>query len=382
MLRVAVKPEMLKWARERAGLVPEDLVSSFPRLGAWESGDSRPTLRQVEDYARFVRVPVGFLFLPQPPIERIPIPDFRAGRGGRAGRPSPELLDMLYVCQQRQEWYRDYALSMGEEPLRFVGAARLSDDVSATAASIREELGFDVEARARMASWSEALRRFAAQADALGVLVMCSGVVLNNTHRRLDPAEFRGFAMSDAVAPLVFVNGADSKAAQMFTLAHELAHLWLGQSAVSDAQASLLPDHEAERWCNQVAAETLVPMEALRGERLKGANHQEEAQRLARRFKVSTLVILRRLFDAGALSRDGFWQAYEEEAARLRDLPLAKGAGGDFHLTEAVRVGKRFARALVASTLEGRTLHRDAFRLLGISKLETFQRFGQSLGVV
>src|SRR5581483_2901582 len=151
------------------------------------------------------------------------------------GRPIPNLLDTIYVCQQRQEWYRDYARSAGDEPLPFPGSARISDDVIGTAAQMREMLGFDLEERRRCPTWTEALRRFIAQADALGILVMCSGVVLNNNRRPLDPNEFRGFALADDYAPLVFINGADTKAGQMFTLAHELAHVWLGQSALSDA---------------------------------------------------------------------------------------------------------------------------------------------------
>jgi len=245
---------------------------------------------------------------------------------------------------------------------------------------MRQALGFDLDERRHTPTWTDALRRFIEQADALGILVMCSGVVLNNNRRRLDPDEFRGFAMADDLAPLVFINGADTKAAQMFTLAHELAHIWLGQSAVSDAQAAWLPEHEIERWCNQVAVELLVPLTVIREEYQPKTELRAEVDRLARRFKVSTLVILRRVHDVDGLTRQQLWKAYEEELERLRAIP--KGSGGDFYLTQATRVSKRFARALVVSTLEGQTLHRDAFRLLGFSKLATFQELGRSLGVV
>jgi Zn-dependent peptidase ImmA (M78 family) len=244
---------------------------------------------------------------------------------------------------------------------------------------MRTALGFNIEERRRIPTWTDALRRFIEQADLLGVLVMISGVVGSNNRRKLDPLEFRGFALSDDVAPLVFINGADTKAAQMFTLAHEIAHIWLGQSALSDVEAASMPEHRVEIWCNQVAAELLVPIDVLRTEYSRQLGVQEECGRLARFFKVSTLVILRRLHDAGFMGREALWQAYDEEVTRLRAIPRA--SGGDFYLTQAARVSKRFARALVASTLEGQTLHRDAFRLLGFSKLETFRELGRSVGV-
>jgi len=380
MMRVEIKPELLRWARERAGRTVQDLAASFPKLHSWESGKEQPTLKQVERFAKVVRAPIGYLFLPEPPVEVIPIPDFRTPGNVYSGHPTPDLLDTIYICQQRQEWYRDFARSMGEGSLAFVGSANVGGAIVSTAASIRQALGFNVDDRRRIPTWTDALRRFIEQADAVGILVMCSSVVLNNNRRHLDPEEFRGFAMADDLAPLVFINGADTKAAQMFTLAHELAHIWLGQSAVSDAQALLLPDLEVERWCNQVAAELLVPLAVLRDEYNEAAELDDEVGRLARRFKVSTLVILRRIYDAGGLTREGLWEAYQRELARLR--AISRGSGGDFYLTQAARVSKRFARALVGSTLEGETLHRDAFRMLGFSKLQTFHELGRSLGVM
>jgi Zn-dependent peptidase ImmA (M78 family) len=165
----------------------------------------------------------------------------------------------------------------------------------------------------------------------------------------------------------------------MFTLAHELAHLWLGASALSDSSPASFSNHRVERWCNAVAAELLAPLAVVRTELRRDEPLQETLSRLARRFKVSTLVILRRLLDAGAISRDGFDDAYAQEVARLEGLAAAKASGGNFYLTTAVRVSRRFARALVESTLEGRTLYRDAFRMLGISKTETFNELGRSL---
>ncbi|SRR6266540_533809 len=379
MERVAIKPKLLRWAYTRAGFELHDLEHKFPRLTAWESGDARPTLKQVEAFAKATYTPVGYLFLQEPPVEKVPIPDFRAMANTRIARPSPDLLETIYVCQQRQEWFRDYARSVGEKPLEFVGSASMQDEVVPTASQIRAALHFDVNERRRMPTWTDALRDFIEQADGLGILVMCNGVVHNNNHRHLDPEEFRGFAMADDLAPLVFINGADTKAAQMFTLAHELAHIWLGQSAVSDAQAAIVPNQNVERWCNRVAAELLVPLDLMEREYDARTDLPNEINRLARRFKVSTLVVLRRIHDVGGLTRQEFWNAYNAEVERLRAIP--RGSGGNFYLTQAARVSKRFAAALVTSTLEGHTLFNDAFRMLGFSKQATFKELGRSLGV-
>jgi len=378
-MRVAVKPEMLHWACERAGFGTEEMAERIPQLLAWGRGETQPTLKQIEGFAKATHTPIGFLFLDSPPVERVPIPDFRTIAGGHIESPSPDLLDSIYLCQQRQEWYREFARSTGEEPLSFVGSVSLTNDVVTTATDIRHALGFDLDERRQMSTWAEALRRFIEQADELGVLVMVNGVVGSNNRRKLDPEEFRGFALSDNLAPLVFINGSDTKSAQMFTLAHELAHVWLGQSALSDVEMTSAPSHKTEIWCNQVAAEILVPLAVLSEEFRKNSDLQEEVRRLSRRFKVSSLVILRRMRDAGVMTQEQFWQAYRAELEMLRSIP--KGSGGNFYLTQAARVSKRFARALVASTLEGQTLHRDAFRLLGFSKFATFRELGHSLGV-
>jgi len=378
-MRVEVKSELLRWAAERSRIERDALGDRFPKLEQWEMGVVQPTLKQLEDFARATHTPIGYFFLPEPPVERIPIPDFRTVGGAPLQQPSPDLLDTIHLCQQRQEWYREFARTIGERPLAFAGAAAVTSEVIDAAERIRHSLGFDLEERRQMPSWTDALRRFIELADNVGVMVMVSGVVGSNNRRKLDPDEFRGFALADPVAPLVFINGSDTKAAQMFTLAHELAHIWLGQSAVSDAQPVEIDGNTVERWCNAVAAELLVPLAVFRDDYDPRADLRTETDQLARRFKVSTLVILRRMRDADGLTQPQFRAAYDAEVQRLLARPTGKG--GNFYLTLGARASKRFARALVVSTLEGRSSFTEALRLLGFRKMSTFRELGQNLGL-
>lgn len=379
-IRVGVKKTLLDWAAERSGINPEQLRLRFPKLEEWRSGTTEPTMNQLEDFSSYTHAPMGYLLLSEPPVEIIPIPDFRTVAHSRFSHPSPDLLEMIYICQQRQEWYRDFARETGEMPLPFVGKATIHSDIKKTASDIRNTIGLDLEKRSTYSTWTDALRSSINHADEAGILVMCSGVVLNNNYRHLDPQEFRGFSLADDLAPLVFINGSDTKAAQMFTLAHELAHIWLGSTGLSDIPTENESQNETEKWCNQVAAEILVPFVNLCELFNKSVPINSEISSLARHFKVSTLVIIRRLRDAHFISSEQFLNLYVNEEEKLKIIP--RKSGGDFYLTQAARASKRFTRALIISTLEGQTLHRDAFRFLGFSKIETFKQLGQSLGVL
>lgn len=381
VIRVAVNPDLLRWARERSGIPQASLEKRFKKLPEWEGGAAQPTLRQIEAFARAVYVPLGYLFLSEPPEEAVPIPDFRTFTAHEVTRPSPNLLDTIYMCLERQSWYRDFARMHSQPELGFVGSASTEASPETVAKEMRERLGFHLAARRECSTWTDALRLFIRQAEEAGVLVMVSGIVMSNSRRRLDPAEFRGFALVDPLAPLVFINGRDTKAAQVFTLAHELAHIWLGASALSNLGVAPRSGFRREEvWCNAVAAELLVPLAALERDLRRDEALPEALSRHARTFKVSTLVILRRLLDAGWIDRGHFDVAWEREAERLKAL-VQGGGGGNFYNTTLARVSHRFARALVASTLEGHTLYRDAFRMLGVRKTRTFDNLGYEVGV-
>lgn len=373
---------VLRWAADRARLTDDTLEKRFPKWPLWLSGEAQPTLKQLETFARLTHIPIGYFFLPEPPELTLPVSDFRTLRDEVLTEPSSALLDTLYLCQQRQEWYRDYARMHGFSRLDFVGSVTVAEPPEQVAEAIRQSLALFIADRQQLPTWTDALRQLIAKAEDAGILVMASSIVGNNSHRKLDVSEFRGFALADDLAPLIFLNGADSKAAQMFTLAHELAHIWLGESGVSDPEAGNIPEQQTERWCNRVAAELLMPLEDLRKAYQPDGAVSEEIQRLARLFKVSTLVALRRLFDAGFIDRDSLWQNYRQEVERIRELDRGGSGGGDFYRTLGVRTGKLFAKAILSSTLEGQTLFQDAFRMLGVRKTATFYKAARELGIM
>lgn len=378
--RVEVNPELLAWAHQRSGLAFDDVEQRFPMLAAWERGEQQPTLKQLESFAKATHTPVGFLFLPEPPVEKVPIPDSRTVSDAGVRVPSADLLDTIYQGQQRQDWYRDFAVLNHEPAVGYVGSLSVTASAAAAADAVRTSLQFEVESRG--SSRTEALRILIERAEALGFLVMVNGVVGSNTHRKLDPGEFRGFALADPVAPLVFVNGADAKAAQIFTLVHELAHLWLGGTALDDLDLAARGWQDTERWCNQVAAEVLMPLDAVPGALVQGETLADTMERLSRRFKVSTLVVLRRLHDAGRLSWEEYLSAYDAEIRRLTGLLRARAAGGgNFYNTQPTRFGRRFTRAVITSTLEGQTLYRDALQMLSVKKVSTLNELATHLGI-
>ncbi|BFU92113.1 MAG: hypothetical protein NTAFB01_33000 [Nitrospira sp.] len=381
MTTVAASVPVLRWAAQRSRLDDGDLAARFNKWPLWLTGEAQPTLKQLEDFARLTHTAIGYFFLPQPPALALPVPDFRTLHDQALAEPSSNLLDTLYLCQQRQDWYSDHARMHGLPALSFVGSANLQEAPETVAQRLHETLNLSTEERRQMPTWTDALRQLIAKAEDAGVMVMVSSVVGSNSHRKLDVDEFRGFALADDLAPLVFLNGADSKAAQMFTLAHELAHVWLGATGVSDTQAGQVPEQQTERWCNQAAAELLMPLGELRAVHERDAPIPGEIQRLAHEFKVSTLVALRRLFDASFISQVALWQHYRVEQERLHTLKERSSSGGDFYRSLGARTSKRFARAIVSSTLEGLTSFPDAFRMLGVRKTATFYEAARALGV-
>ncbi len=380
MTRVDVSPEMLRWACERAGCDVRDLAARFPQLPAWERREKQPTFRQLEAFAKATRTPFGFLFLPVPPEERLPIPDLRTVKHGPL-LPSPDLLDTIYAMQRRQDWLREERLECDAGPLEFVGSARLSDDPSAVGQEMRRIVGLDEGWASAVSTWEDAVSELRRRIEQLGVMAVINGVVGNNTHRKLDVEEFRGFALTDPYAPLIFVNGADAKSAQMFTLAHELAHVWLGPEGegISGFEGIFPGNDRIEKFCDQAAAEFLVPARELKERWREVKGTPDPFERVARYFKVSPIVAGRRAMDLRLVNRETFFDFYD--AYTKRERQRAKAAdGGDFYNNQNTRVGAAFATSVIRAAMGGRLSFKEAYDLTGL-RGGAFQEYAKRLGM-
>ena len=377
--RVDVAPELYRWAVERSRVDARELQRKFPKLAAWQAGEVSPTFKQLERFATATKAPVGYFFLPEPPEERLPVADFRAVADASRTSPSPDLLDTLYMMQRRQAWLREDLVDAEADPLPFVGSARLADAPGAVGREMRRALGFGDGWASEVRSWQDAVSELRRAVERLGVMAVINGVVGNNTHRQLDVAEFRGFALPDPYAPLIFVNGADAKSAQMFTLAHELAHIWLGEEGLSGFEFLLPVGTDVEEWCNQAAAEFLAPALEVRArwEETKRAASPYEA--LARAFKVSPVVAARRALDLGLISRTEFFDLYRDYVGRERGSGAASG-GGEFYNNQNTRVGELFATHVLRAAMEGRIGFKEAYDLTGL-RGGTFQKYARRLGI-
>lgn len=369
-VRALITKEMLQWARQRTFGSLDEAASRLgvdkEKLVAWEKGESQPTFRQAEKIAKKLKIPFGYLYLSEPPDESLPLPDLRVKPGTPPRDPSPDFLDVLYDAMRKQEWYHEYLRGEEADPVPFVG--RYSEDahVETVAEDIRSTLGLTERFRQRTRNMGDFYRRLVEQAESAGVLVMRNSVVGNNTRRPLDPNEFQGFAMPDNLAPLVFVNQKDYLSAQIFTLMHELAHIWMGVSGVSIQDYLERPTVQSElsqRTANEIAAETLVPSKELA---LRLRNYDDLDQSLTAlqgHFKVSVFVVLRKMYALGELPFEVYRSEYEELRKGIK--PKKPGGGGGL-ATYFSRNSTTIATTLLHSVAEGKTLPTQAASLLNV----------------
>jgi len=366
---VKVELSLLKWAKDRSRK-GESLYAIFPKLEQWLSGESSITLKQLEKYARVTATPLGYFFLKEPPIEKIPVPHYRTLTDEHPEGASPELIDTLHTMQRRQQFIKDFYIENVGVELDFIGSYRGNNPVE-LAGLMKAKFDLQENWASNIDTWHSALRFIIKKCEELRIIVMVNGVVGNNTHRKLNVEEFRGFVLVNSMAPLIFINGADAKAAQIFTLIHEIAHIWVGHSAIVEASPLDNGNSEIEKLCNKATVEFLCPKEEFKNMWIRHENN-EVINTLARYFKVSSLVIARRSLELNLINNQEFYIFLEQYQETIRNVESS--SGGNFYATTKAKLGNLFTRIIISEVKTGNVMYRDAYRLTGL-KGDTFKKY-------
>lgn len=366
---VNINANILTWAITRAGYELSEFASKVPNIEEWINGTKKPTVKQLESFSKKVHLPFGYLFLSEPLKENLPIPFFRTN-SKQTNQVSINVYDTILLIQQRQDWLRDYLKDNDFEPLPFVGKFKQSPNVQEIVADIRKTLELKENWASKFKTWEEALNHLTQQIEDKGIITVFNGVVENNTSRPIKVEECRGFVLVDEIAPFMFVNNSDGKAAQMFTISHELAHIWTGHSAGFDFRELLPANDPIELLCDKVAAEFLVSENSF-NEYWKSNTTIKAASKY---FKVSEIVIARRALDTKKITKNQFFGFYNEYKNRENFKKNNQSSGGDFYATTKKRLSVTFAAHVNNAVKSGNLLYRDAYKLTSL-KGDTFHKF-------
>lgn len=363
---------------EAAASAGESIWIKFPGLPQWIKGEKQPTVNQLADFSKAVHIPFGFFFLQQLPIAQSTIPLFRSNSATPTFKYSPELRETITSIEARQEWLVEYLSSIGAEALTFVGSVTLKNSAKNIAEKIREQLGMKKNWALQLVDKNAALTYLIDKAEQAGIFVAINGVV-GNGQRHLMPQEFKGFVISNHYAPYIFINGKDFPAAKLFTFMHELAHIWLGKSAAFDLDKFQPADDVVEKKCDAIAAELLVAEESVKYEWEKTKHLPNHLQLLERAFKVSQIVIARRLLDLGYYSHKRFFAFYENYKKSWEQKQDENNkAGGSFYNNQNYRVGKAFFNTVNEAAKSGKLLYTDAYKLTDLYG-KTFHNYENAL---
>jgi Zn-dependent peptidase ImmA (M78 family) len=366
---VNINTDMLTWAIDRAGHDLEEITLTFPKLKEWLEEKKKPTFNQLQKFSKKVHVPLGYLFLQTPPVEQLPIPYFRSGKNGN-NKVGINTFDTILLLKNRQEWLREYLQENEFDKKDFVGKFHNNFSYNEIVSDIRYTLGLSEDWANYFSTWERTLEHLTEKVEDAGIIMIFNSIVENNTHRPIPVKECRGFVLSDDFAPFMFINSADAKAAQMFTIVHELAHIWTGNSAGFDFRQMQPANDPIEELCDKVAAEFLVPESIF----INLWDKNKGFKQLARIFKVSPIVIARRALDLGKISKGQFFAFYNNYIQELKNKTEKQPGGGDFYRTAKKRVSLSYAAHVNQAVKSGQLLYRDAYKLTGL-KGDTYQTF-------
>lgn len=363
-VKVHIAPNILEWILQQTQNVKlTDKAAGY--LQVWANGEKEPTFSQIEQVSKNTGIPLGYFFLKEPPKEDLSIIEYRTVDSIELEQPSRNLIDTLYDMKQVQNWMRDTILSDDDAPLNFVGSLKNESSAKEFANKVRGILELEQNWYERVKKVEDSFKYLREKISSSGVIVMMNGVVRSNTHRVLSIDEFRAFTLIDDYAPLIFINSCDSDNGKVFSLAHEFAHICIGENSLFNAQeGSGNFANRKETLCNAVAAELLVPQEAFcePWESQISDDWERIVENLAKKFKCSTTVIARRAYDNDFIELEQYRHVVEK-AKRFSKKKEKNGSGGDYYRTVGAKIDHHFLEALANSVKGGKTAPTEAFQL-------------------
>ncbi len=362
-MKVKVKNINKNILKELLKRMPEQVVhvkNKFPKYDEWIKGEDYPTYNQLIELSKIFHIPFGYFFLERLPEIKYPIPHYRTLQDGDLVS-SNELLETIQFAQKIQEWAKEILLEWGQEKLPYCGKYKDDYNIEGVLKELKDIFEIQNGWASRKSTWTEALNYLIEKVEEKGIIVLRNGIVGNNTHRKLSIEEFRGFVLYDEIAPVVFINNNDSISAKIFTLIHEVVHILIGESASFDLRNLQSANNRIEQFCDKCTAEFLVPAEEIRNIYKQKIDLEE----LAKHFKVSQIVILRRLLDTSIITQQEFYLQFEK--LYKKEIKVPQSSGGNFYQTLSTRLSKRFLHILNTAVKNNTILFRDALRITNLS---------------
>lgn len=382
IVTVDIQPAIIKWAlcQTKEEQLGEKLMNHIKR---WLDGTKKPTFRQIEEFSRKTNIPLGYFFLQTPPVEEIQLIEYRTVDSNELADLSRNLIDTIHEMENVQEWMREYRQETGFDVLPVVGCVKGNNDFENIAKIIRKDLDLSENWYETCNDMREAFNYVRTLLEECGVLVMLNGIVGKNTHRVLSIDEFRAFAMVDEWAPLIFINSADSKGAKLFSLFHEIAHIWLGENDLYNDRRNSRKVKPIEVLCNAVAGELMVPFGKfiVEWKESMAADTREKITNLAKIFNCGESVIARKAFDAKLIGYDLYETVVRDAIEAYKEMKKNQEPGGNYYNNLGSRLDSHFVRALCESISSGRTTYSEAYRLTNTSR-KTFSEIAVRLGGV
>ena len=364
-VRISIKPAIFNWIMQNINI--DELKAKLKEeFLLWMSGEKTPTFNQLEQFSKTTNIPFGYFFLDKPPIEQMGLLEYRTVDSLNLSHPSRNLVDTVYEMEDVQEWMRNYIKNSDLGELTYVGIYKNVDDAAKIAEGIRKELGLEYNWFLESSGSWDSFKLIRERLEKIGTLVMMSGIVGANTHRSLDVNEFRAFTLIDKYAPLIFINTNDSPNGRLFSLVHEMTHIWLGENSFyNDRQNHVNGISRIETLCNAVAAEILAPANLFDSSwsEFDNTDIYEKINDIAAYFKCGATVIARRALDKGFIDKSIYSNIAELAVNKYKEQKKGQASGGNYYNTLRTRVDNRLVHALNNSIYEGKTTFIEAYRL-------------------